>query len=256
MAYDQTGPTDDPATHLDTVLLLHAGVADRRMWEPQLAALAVGHRVVRADLRGFGDTPMPGGPFSYAADVRELLDELGARRVGLVGSSVGGRVALEVAATDSRVVALVLLAPAAPGYAPTEAVRAFGAAEDALLEAGDVDGATDLNVRTWTGPEASDAARELVRTMQRRAFEVQLAADALADPPQAVWAETDPATITARTTVAVGAHDLDHFQAVAADLADRIPGAQLVRLGWAGHLPSLERPADATALVLAGLAPA
>jgi 3-oxoadipate enol-lactonase len=156
-------------------------------------------------------------------------------------------VATEVAATaPDRVARLVLLAPSAAGMERGDALRAFGDEEDALLEAGDVEGATELNVRTWLGPEADDTARALVHHMQKRAFEVQLAADPDAEPQPV---DADPSRISAPTTVVVGAHDFPDFTEVAQRLRDSIPGAELVELDWAGHLPTLERPAEAVALV-------
>jgi pimeloyl-ACP methyl ester carboxylesterase len=77
-----------------TVVLLHSTVCDRRMWDPQVPALvASGFRVVRCDLRGFGGTPVPDGPYDDARDVSELF---GDGPVALVGASGGGKVALEV----------------------------------------------------------------------------------------------------------------------------------------------------------------
>ena len=91
LAYDETG--DGPA-----VLLLHYTVCDRRMWDPQVPALAAaGHRVVRCDLRGYGDTPVPTAPWSNSGDVAQLLDALGIATAAVVGASGGGRVALEFA---------------------------------------------------------------------------------------------------------------------------------------------------------------
>ena len=60
-------------------------------------ALSAEHRVVRPDLRGFGESPLPGGPFSHVEDVRALLDHLGVERAAVVGNSFGGRVALDFA---------------------------------------------------------------------------------------------------------------------------------------------------------------
>jgi 3-oxoadipate enol-lactonase len=253
MAYDVAG--DAARSPYDAVLLLHSSVADRRMWEPQWAPLAAHHRVVRADLRGFGDTPLQPGGFSNAQDVVGLLDGLGAASVALVASSFGGRVAIEVAATHpERITTLALLASAASGYPFTAEVQAFGAREDELLEAGDVDAATELNVRTWLGPEAGDEAAALVRVMQRRAFEVQLPADSWPDPPTPRWGEADAGAIAARTLVVSGHHDFGYFRDLAADLAQRIRNARHIDLDWAGHLPSLERPDEVTSLLLDHLA--
>jgi pimeloyl-ACP methyl ester carboxylesterase len=233
------------------VLLLHSGVTDRRMWDPLVPALAHTFRVVRADLRGFGDTPLPGERYADADDVDELLASLGVGQAAVVGSSFGGRVALELAVRHpGRVSSLVLLCPAHRGVEPGPDVQAFSEAEDRLLEDGDVDGAVALNVRTWLGPDATPEVADAVRAMQRRAFEVQLAADAADPQPEPVRVEVDPAAVAVPTVVVSGAHDLEHFRTVARTLATQIPGAEHVELGWAGHLPSLERPDVVLALLL------
>jgi pimeloyl-ACP methyl ester carboxylesterase len=129
-------------------------------------------------------------------------------------------------------------------------VKAVGAEEERLIEAGDVDGAVELNVRTFLGPEGDDAARNLLTLMQRRAFDVQLAAD-LAEPgPEPRRVEVDPTSIAVPTVVVSGAHDLDHFGEVAALLGEQVPGAETVELDWAGHLPAIERPDAVLALLL------
>src|SRR5690606_25378794 len=79
------------------LLLLHAGVADSRMWEPQREALARTYRVIRCDLRGYGRTPLTTEPFDNAHDVRELLEHLGVDRTAVVAASAGGHVGLQVA---------------------------------------------------------------------------------------------------------------------------------------------------------------
>ncbi|MFJ7956806.1 alpha/beta fold hydrolase [Streptomyces sp. NPDC096319] len=244
-----TGPT--------TVVLLHSGVCDRRMWDGQFHALAeAGHRVVRCDLRGFGDTPVD-APHTHAEDVRALLDHLGAERSVVVGSSFGGRVALELAALHpGRVRALALLGSAIPGMAPSAELRAWGAREDALIEAGDLDAAVELNVDTWLGPEAGQAARALVRDGQRRAFALQLAAAEEHHPVAPEVTRDDLARIQAPALVAVGAHDLPDFRAIADELGSLLPAARRVDLDWAGHLPALERPDETARLLLSFLAEA
>ncbi|MER5713215.1 MULTISPECIES: alpha/beta fold hydrolase [unclassified Streptomyces] len=240
-----------------TVVLLHSGVCDRRMWDGQFSVLAeAGHRVVRCDLRGFGASPID-APHTHADDVRDLLDHLGADRAAVVGSSFGGQVALEFAARHpGRVSALALLGPASPWMEPSEELRAWGGREDALLEAGHVDAAVELNVDTWLGPEADAAARALVREMQRRAFDLQLAAPDDFSPVDPEVTRDDLARFEAPALVAIGAHDLPDFRAVADDLAALLPGARRLDLDWAGHLPALERPDETARLLTAFLAEA
>jgi pimeloyl-ACP methyl ester carboxylesterase len=234
-----------------TVVLLHAGVADSRMWAAQRPALATGHTVVTCDLRGYGETPLPPEPYADAHDVLLLLDHLGVDEFSLVGASYGGFVATQIAANvPDRVRRLVLLCSASDAVPPTDDVREFARREDELLESGDIAGATELNVRTWLGPSADAGAADRVRTMQQRAFEVQLAAGDVES--QAL--EADPAQITARSLVVSGAYDLELFGLIARELAEGIPDARHVELPWAGHLPSLERPDEVTELLVDFLA--
>ena len=234
------------------VVLLHSGVTDRRMWSAVAAGLGSTRRVVCPDLRGFGDSPVPGEAYADADDVAHLLDTLGVASATVVGASFGGRVALELATRHpSRVDSLVLLCPAHRGLEVTDpALLAFGEREDELLEAGDLDAAVDLNVEMWLGPEATPEVRADVARMQRHAFEVQLAADRLDPAPEPARVDVDPRAIAVPTLVVSGAHDVAHFRDVAMLLAREIPGAVHLELDWAGHLPALERPDDVTALLL------
>ncbi|MFF8412467.1 alpha/beta fold hydrolase [Streptomyces omiyaensis] len=247
---------DTAGTGRTTVVLLHSGVCDRRMWDGQFEALAeAGHHVVRCDLRGFGETPVD-APHVHADDVRDLLDHLGVGRAALVGSSFGGEVALEFAVRHpGRTAALALLCAAAPvEHEAGPALRAFLTREDALLEAGDVEAATELNVELWLGPDAGDEARALVRTMQRRAFELQLAAPEEHGPRPAGVTEDDLRTIGVPALVVTGAHDLPDFRAIGERIAALLPAARRVTLDWAGHLPALERPQETLDLLLDHLA--
>jgi pimeloyl-ACP methyl ester carboxylesterase len=233
------------------VLLLHSGVTDRRMWDPLVPALSHEFRVVRPDLRGYGDSPLPSQEYADADDLDALLDHLGIADAAVVGSSFGGRVALELATLHpARVSSLVLLCAALRGVEPTPDAAAFGDEEDRLLEAGDVDGAVELNVRTWLGPEADEATREQVAQMQQHAFEVQMEADAREPGPQPRRVEVGLSGIAVPTLVVSGAKDLELFARTAEAIASGIPGAEALELAWAGHLPSLERPDAVLALLL------
>ncbi|MEV4758557.1 alpha/beta hydrolase [Micromonospora sp. NPDC049559] len=230
------------------VLLLHSTASDRRQWDPQLPALVdAGYRVVRCDLRGYGETPMPDGPYDNARDVLELLDQLGVERTALVASSGGGRVALEIAARwPDRVASLALLCTALDGHEPSPELLAFGEREEALLEAGDVAGATELNVDTWL-PHADEATREWLRRMQRNAFEVQLAA---VEEVERIRVPYDLADITAPSLLVAGADDFADFREIAVRLAELLPDARHLELDRVGHLPNMERPDEVNRLLL------
>src|SRR3954463_11242092 len=229
-------PGDAPA-----VLLLHSTVVARRMWDPQVPALVeAGFRAIRCDLSGFGDSPLPTGLYNDADDVVAVLSALRVGDFALVGASGGGRVALEVAARwPARVSALLLLCTAVGGFERGPELRAFGEREDALLEAGDLDGAAELNAVQWLGPEADQQTHAAVRMMQRHVFDVQWGVDE--EPEQRTY-EYDLEAVTARTLLVTGAHDLPDFGRIADDLASVMPRAKRLELPWAGHLPSMERP--------------
>lgn len=234
------------------VVLLHAGVADLRMWDGPAAQLARDHRVVRCDLRGFGGSALaPGASYSDAEDVLALLEELGVDRFALVGASYGGYVALQVAsAVPERVERLVLLAAAADLLEPDDGLRSLWQEEGRLVDAGDLAGATELNVRAWLGPEADEGARELLRRMQREALEQQVAAGDVENRELPVV----PERIAMPARVLVGLRDQQFFVDTGRELARRLPDAQLVELPWAGHLPTLERPDEGMRLLTEALA--
>lgn len=230
------------------VVLLHAGVADARMWDPQWVEWPAHHRVTRLDLRGFGRSTLPDLPFSHAGDVLAALDELAIERAIVVGASFGGGVALELAvARRDRVAGLVLVGAGLPDHDWSAEVEAFGTAEDEALEAGDLDRATEINVDFWL-PTAPAWARPSIRKQQRRAFELQL--DATVEPGRLVDDVTARlGEVSAPTLVLVGESDYADFHELAARILAGIPGARRETIPAAGHLPSLEQPEAFDAVV-------
>ncbi len=230
------------------VMLVHAGVADARMWARQVDELAQDHRVITVDLRGYGETPVePAAKYSDAGDLLDVLDELGVDTVAAVGASYGGYVVQQAASRQpERFSRLVLICAPTDNVQPTEDLRAVWNEENQLLEAGDVDAATDLMVRSWIGPDADDEARELLRAMQKRAYELQLAAGDVDNEEY----EVEPEKISAPVRLITGAHDFQFFADCATYLEERLPNVERIDLPWAGHLPTLERPSEALGLIL------
>jgi len=242
---------------VSTVLLLHAGIADSRMWQPQVELLeAAGCRVIAPDLRGFGQRRLEPAPFSYVRDAEELL----AGPAAVVGCSLGGRVALELALHRPDLVErLVVIAPGFPGWQWSDETRAGWAAEEEAYEAGDFETAAEASVRMWVdGPNRSPgdvdpAMRAAVTDMVLRSYEMQDGAweagadeEAVLDPP--IGGRLDE--IRCPTLVLVGEHDVADMRGIAAHLADSIDGARLVTIADAAHLPSLERSDEVDALLL------
>jgi pimeloyl-ACP methyl ester carboxylesterase len=257
LAYDRAGPTGDTP-----ILLIHAGIADRRMWDPIWLPLAASRDVVRVDLRGYGDsTTPPQGTWSARADVLATLDALGLERVHAVGCSFGAGVALEMALERPATIASLVLA--APGGSllteRTDQLEAFVDAEDAAIEAGDLDAAAEANVVAWVdgphrGPEVvPSGVRDAVRAMQRRAFDLTI------DWPDEVWESVDrldPEPLARLEQLAVpllvvcGALDMDGVRLAADRLVAGVPAARALLWPDVAHLPSMERPDDFAAAVL------
>lgn len=239
------------------VVLIHAGIADSRMWDPQWAAFTARHRTLRYDMREFGESAPPPGEFAHGRDLIELLERLRLGPAALVGASLGGRVAAEVAlARPDLVRALVLVGPGMPSTGWSEDVRAYGAEEEALFDAGDAAGAADVTVRFWVdgvgrGPEDVDpAVRAAVREMQLRAYEHLEHADPEAEQPTVEDVAERVGEITVPTLLIVGDHDQPDIVRTVEWLAEEIRNARLERMPGAAHLPSMEQPERFTELVL------
>lgn len=113
---DVTVPVEEAGRGL-AIILLHSGVSDRHLWDQQWEWLSRSLRVVRWDQRGFGDTPHVAGPYSYADDVLTVMDALDIPGAVIMGCSMGGAIAIKVAAEHpGRVVGLVLSGTGVPVY--------------------------------------------------------------------------------------------------------------------------------------------
>jgi 3-oxoadipate enol-lactonase len=179
----------------EPLVLVHAGIADGRMWEGQFAAFARRYRAVRYDMRGFGRSAMAEGPFSHHEDLHALLDSLVIERAFLVGCSMGGRTITDFALEHlGQVRALVLVGSAVSGFEssgdPPEQWEELVAADDA----GDLERVSELEVQIWVdgpvrGPDQVDhAVRDLVREMNLIALKNEasgLGDERLLEPPAA-----------------------------------------------------------------------
>lgn len=246
------------------LVLLHAGIADSRMWDEQFAPFAEHYRVVRYDYRGFGKSTMPAGPYSMHEDLFGLLGALGIERAYLVGVSMGGSLAIDFALEHADMVAALVLVACGPrGYpAPEEpsAVDAHFAEIQAAEAAGDLDRANELELHLWvdglgrTPDKVNPALRQQVRDMNgqvfRRAPELKLGQPQRLEPPAAGRL----GDIQVPTLVISGADDLAYLHETGAALAATIPGARRVVMADTAHVPNMEHPAEFNRLVLEFLA--
>ncbi|SEF23394.1 Pimeloyl-ACP methyl ester carboxylesterase [Amycolatopsis pretoriensis] len=261
--YDEAG--EGPA-----VVLLHAAVGDRRMWDAQFTALAATHRVIRYDRRGFGETAARPGEYAHFEDLLALLDARGIERAALVGASMGGACALDAAlAAPERITRLALLGSGLTGHTwPDHMQRDIARLAAELLPAGrleryaareiDVDEAdvramAEANLRYMVaGPERDVSVLPpemvaLVREMCEQVYRTEWTA------PQ--WTETIPDTrhrlgeITTPALVVIGTADAPGLVELSQHLAASLPDAELVELPATGHLPAMERPEEVNTLL-------
>lgn len=237
------------------LLFIHAGIADSRMWEPQANAWAARFEMIRPDLRGFGGSELPPMPYSMRVDLIALLDHLGVERAHVIGCSMGGTVAIDLALEHpERVKRLVLIASGVSGSDLGRADAALFKEVEAADKAGDMDALNRAEVRLWVDgprrPEGSAPAtvRNLVLDMNGRSLQSKwAAAEHQSLEPPAIGRLGE---IKAPTLVIVGDQDLPHASANAEVITSKVPGARRATIKDAAHLPSLERPQDFNRLVL------
>lgn len=242
--YDDRG--DGPA-----VVLIHAGIADARVWERQMSSFARAFRTVRYDDHAFGRSPVPTAPFSPVDDLAALMDALGIERAALVGNSFGGAIAIEAAlAHPDRVWALVAVAPALLGF-EGEGHPILEAAGEARA-AGDVSRSVDLELEVWAPLRTEPEVDALIRRMAHENSGVE-------DLPDELFVEPErPAAgrleeLRVPTLVVIGDTNPPDFEAIADEISARVPGARTERIADADHLVSLRKPEEFDRVVLAFL---
>ena len=235
------------------LILLHGFSLDRRMWNAQVATLAEEFSVIRYDLRGFGASSLPDGPYSHVADLETLIGALGLERPALLGLSLGANVALNFAlAHPDALSALILASPGLPGFAWTEVRPPDAAAAHARDHGVEAGKAFWLDHPLFAALDDYPEARAEVRRM-------------VGDYHGWHWQNDNPVTdpmdaaarlgaVKAPTLVLSGARDVQGYRAIAAHLADTIPGARLETIAGAGHMLNLERPDEFNPLIQAFLA--
>ena len=240
------------------VVLLHEGIADSRMWAPQWELYSKRFRVVRYDMRGFGQSPPAVGTYSLSGDLVALLDGLELGPAAVIGMSIGGAVAMEATiARPDLVSKLVLVAPGLRGFEMNDETKAGWAEEEAALERGDDDEAVEISLRMWVdGPSRSPdqvdpELRRTIGVMQRRAIDVWRTAAEEGEHRPLVedWGERF-GEISVPTLILVGELDRPEMREIAERLEAGIPHARRETIAGTAHVPNMERPQEFDRLVL------
>ncbi len=229
----------DEAGSGQAVLLIHGGLGDSELWEPVVPFLAQRFRTIRTDLRFFGRSTGPAVPWSWQEDVIGVLDALGVERAALVGLSLGGRIAIDVALGEpERLWALALVAPGLAGHDGRPYTEEQGARIEAALAAGDVDAAIEVDLEPWAPLGVDDRIRRLWRATPD--------ANPLPDgveprEPPGPPAKERLGELAVRTLVVTAAHDPDGFREIGPLLASEAPNARHLELD-SDHYVTLREP--------------
>jgi len=229
------------------VVFVHAGIADRRMWRHQLDDVPPGFRYVGLDLRGHGATALTDARFSNHEDVLAVMDHLDIDAAVVVGCSMGGGTAFDIAlASPDRVSGLVVIGAGAPGFEVDDYESPQWPEVLKAYEAGDLARVAALDAEIWvvgygrTRDEVDPDAIELMIEMDLQILPNEDRRDELLiplDPPRADrWAE-----ITQPTLVMVGEHDLPDCRQSAELLAGALSHHDPIVVPGEAHLPSLEQ---------------
>lgn len=235
------------------VVLLHAGIADSRMWDLQFEAFAESHTVVRFDARGYGRTRPVAGNFSQREDLRALLTLLDITRPSLVGCSMGSRTALDFALRyPHRLDRLVLVSPAVSGFRYQGRPSPLWYEIEAAEIADDMARVNELEIQMWVdGPRRRpEHVTPWVRALALEMNAIALAHTGVGREDPALSAEGRLHQVTAPTLLVVGEEDTPWTRAEANWLMKFMDGARRVDVPDAGHLVNMEQPAAFNEVVL------
>ena len=243
------------------LVLIHAGIADHRMWDEQFEVFARRYRVVRYDLRGFGQSTTETGSVNYRQDLLDLMKHLGIERAILLGCSMGGSFATDFALEQPQMVSgLVLSGPGLSGFEHTSGddpkaqieKQAFERLEK-LWEQRATGEMIELELQMWVdGPgqpseRVRPEVRERVRAMEEAAYAQNADIKSVRLQPPAAGRLDE---IKVPTLVIVGDLDVTDVLATVDYLAGHIRGAKKVIMAGTAHLPNMERPDEFNRIVL------
>jgi 3-oxoadipate enol-lactonase len=218
------------------VLFLHGIRGNRGNWAKQVEAFSQRYRAAAWDARGYGDSDdHPGAlQFEYfSGDVLRVIEHFGEEKIHLVGLSMGGRIARNVALRWPERLRSLTLVSTSPGFdaMPAEEVKRFVTERQTR---------SPENVRKLIGsrarPEAFDALWESVTQTRDDSYRKTLEASVAQDRGAPIE------NIRVPTLVVSGDEDTVYPPGMAREVARRIPGAELTLIKGAGHLVNLERP--------------
>jgi pimeloyl-ACP methyl ester carboxylesterase len=245
------------------IVLVHSAIVNRRSWDALAPLLArAGYRVVRYDMRGFGESTAEAVDYAPWGDLTAVMDSRGVGRAAVVGNSWGAMTALDgVLEAPERFVALCWLGGGVGGFdgGKTPEEQALFDAEGKAEEDGDPDLAAELDVRIWVDgvgqppTRVPGELRDAVRTMDRQLLEPghEFGNNLLTEPR----ANDRLADVRVPVLAIIGELDTSGTRAAARRLAEGAPEVRLESWPDVAHMIAMEQPDRVAATLVEFLAP-
>lgn len=239
-------------------VMVHAGICDSRMWDPQFEYFAQRYRVIRYDMRGFGKSTCPPGAAALRDDLYGVLRFLGVQRAYVMGCSMGGGAAIDFTLDHPEMVGALIPVCAGLGGFETDAEDEYAQLwpqVEAAEKAGNLDEVNRLELSVFVSGHGRSAEQvapgvyqkvwEMNDNNLRRGGELGQVQFQRLDPPAAGRL----ADIHAPTLIIEGELDERVTLIMGEAMAAGIQGSQLVVMPGVAHVPSMEKPAEFNRLV-------
>lgn len=237
------------------LMLLHGFTGDLHTWDRFVPTFARTYRTITVDLIGHGGTDAPADPERYRMercieDLDAVLEVLGVDRVNLLGYSMGGRVAMHVAAAMPEKVSTLVLESASPGIADEAERAARVVSDEALADAIERDGVPAF-VERWerlpmftTQEQLPEEVRRAVREQRLRNKAVGLANSLRGMGAGVQRSLMDVLAGLSIPTLLIAGESDEKYSAMMRDMAAIMPNARVVIYPGVGHTVHLERPVE------------
>ena len=234
----------------DTLVLNHAGFVDSRMWDDQWRAFTQHFRVIRYDMRGFGQSDPTNGPLCRRDDLYQLLKHLDVKQAHFMGCSMGGTIVIDLALEHPDIVKSLIAVSATPsgfemqGEPPPHLFEMMEAAQK-----GDFARTSELQIQIWV-----DGMYRQPEQVDRQVRERAAAMNIIPVQNQTFFADAQPlnpleppaagrlAEIHVPTLLIAGALDHPEILRAADVMQEAIQGAKKVIIPDAAHVPNMEDP--------------
>lgn len=231
----------------EPIVLIHGNYNDHLIWEEQMSSFSKRHNMISYDLRGYGQSDTPERPYSNVEDLKVLMDTLGLAKATIVGSSMGGSIAIDFAlAYPERVQRLILAAPALSGRSYPASLLWQGIKQHVQVRMQGRQRAIEAFIHhSFWRYFFPDPSKE--KAWQTTVANVRNPANFCRFPPNLAHV-TKPyaihrlAELQCPTLILIG--ELDHpFNRETANILHvQIKDAILIRMEGCGHLPFVEEP--------------